>query len=111
MDSSSSPAIPGVLAIEDDMPYGQQQLVFRLNPLGESLGLSVEDVGRQLRGAFDGELAQIFNEADEEVEVRVMLPDAERYRLSALEDFSAFLPNGQTVPLLSVVDISSSWPG
>ena len=102
--SDSLAAIPGVLAIEDDMPYGQQQLVFRLSPLGESLGLSVEDVGRQLRGAFDGELAQIFNEADEEVEVRVMLPDTERYRLSALEDFSAFLPNGQTVPLLSVVD-------
>ena len=103
--SDSLAAIPGVLAIEDDMPYGQQQLVFRLSPLGESLGLSVEDVGRQLRGAFDGELAQIFNEADEEVEVRVMLPDTERYRLSALEDFSAFLPNGQTVPLLSVVDL------
>ena len=34
-----------------------------------------------------------------------MLPDTERYRLSALEDFSAFLPNGQTVPLLSVVDL------
>ncbi|MCP5439603.1 MAG: efflux RND transporter permease subunit [Chromatiaceae bacterium] len=103
--SDSLAAIPGVLAIEDDMPYGQQQLVFRLSPLGESLGLSVEDVGRQLRGAFDGELAQIFNEADEEVEVRVMLPDTERHRLSALEDFSAFLPNGQTVPLLSVVDL------
>jgi multidrug efflux pump subunit AcrB len=98
-------AIPGVQAVEDDMPFGQQQLVFALTPLGESLGLSVEDVGRQLRAAFDGALAQIFNEADEEVEVRVMLPDSERYRLTALEDFNIFLSNGQTVPLLSVVDL------
>jgi multidrug efflux pump subunit AcrB len=101
--SDALAAIPGVQAIEDDMPFGQQQLVFHLSPFGESLGLSVEEVGRQLRAAFDGELAQIFNEGDEEVEVRVMLPDAERHRLTALEDFSVFLPNGETAPLLSVV--------
>jgi len=103
--SDTLTAIPGVQAVEDDMPYGQQQLVFRLNPLGESLGLSVEDVGRQLRAAFDGELAQIFNEGDDEIEVRVMLPDSERYRLSALDDFSVFLPAGETVPLLSLVEL------
>ena len=103
--SDTLTAIPGVQAVEDDMPYGQQQLVFRLNPLGESLGLSVEDVGRQLRAAFDGELAQIFNEGDDEIEVRVMLPDSERHRLSALEDFSVFLPAGETVPLLSLVEL------
>jgi multidrug efflux pump subunit AcrB len=95
--------IPGVSAVEDDMPYGQQQLVFTLTPLGESLGLSVEDVGRQLRGAFDGELAQIFNEGDDEIEVRVMLPDRERHRLTALEDFNVTLPGGRRAPLLSVV--------
>ena len=103
--SDTLTAIPGVQAVEDDMPYGQQQLVFRLSPLGESLGLSVEDVGRQLRAAFDGELAQIFNEGDDEIEVRVMLPDSERHRLSALEDFSVFLPAGETVPLLSLVEL------
>ncbi|WP_078119423.1 efflux RND transporter permease subunit [Thiosocius teredinicola] len=103
--SDAIAAIPGVQGVEDDMPYGQQQLVYKLNPFGESLGLSVEDVGRQLRAAFDGQLAQIYNEGDEEVEVRVMLPDAERYRLTALDDFSVFLSNGQTVPLLSVIDL------
>ena len=103
--SDTLTAIPGVQAVEDDMPYGQQQLVFRLSPLGESLGLSVEDVGRQLRAAFDGELAQIFNEGDDEIEVRVMLPDSERHRLAALGDFSVFLPSGETVPLLSLVEL------
>ena len=103
--AESLAAIPGVMAIEDDMPFGPQQLVFRLSPLGETLGLTVESVGRQLRAAFDGELAQIFNEGDEEIEVRVMLPDEERHRLSALEDFSVFLPDGETVPLLSVIDM------
>ena len=99
-------AIPGTKSIEDDMPFGQQQLVYKLNPLGESLGLTVEEVGRQLRGAFDGYLAQIFNEGDDEIEVRVMLPDEERYRLSALDDFRVFLPSGETVALLSVVELT-----
>jgi multidrug efflux pump subunit AcrB len=103
--SDALAAIPGVQGIEDDMPFGQQQLVFQLSPFGETLGLTVEQVGRQMRAAFDGELAQIFNEGDEEVEVRVMLPDEERHRLAALEDFSVFLPNGETAPLLSVVDL------
>ena len=98
-------AVPGVQAIEDDMPFGPQQLLYTLSPLGESLGLSVEEVGRQLRAAFDGELAQIFNEGDEEVEVRVMLTDEERHRLSALEDFNVRLNDGRRAPLLSVVDL------
>ena len=103
--AESLAAIPGVQAIEDDMPYGPQQLVFSLSPLAESLGLSVEDVGRQLRGAFDGELAQLFNEGDEEVEVRVMLPDRERHRLTALEDFNLMLADGRRVPLLSMIEL------
>jgi len=96
-------AIPGTDSIEDDMPFGQQQLVFQLRPLGEALGLTFNEVARQLSAAFDGQLAQIFNEGDEEVEVRVMLPDEERYRLTALDDFRVFLPSGVSVPLDSVV--------
>ena len=99
-------AIPGTESIEDDMPFGQQQLVFRLRPQGEALGLTVDEVGRQLRSAFDGALAQIFNEGDDEIEVRVMLPDEERHRLAALDDFRLFLPNGHSVPLDSVVQFT-----
>ena len=97
--------IPGISGIEDDMPFGQQQLIYRLTPLGEALGLSVAEVGGQLRGALDGHLAQIFNEGDEEIEVRAMLPDRERYRLATLDDFNLFLPGGQRVPLTSVLEL------
>ena len=103
-------AIPGTKSVEDDMPYGQQQWIYRLNAFGESLGLTTESVGQQMRGALDGYLTQIFNEGDDEIEVRVMLPDAERYRLAALEDMRLFLPNGKTVSLLSVVELTAQ-PG
>lgn len=99
-------AIPGTQGVEDDMPFGQQQLVYEVNPLGEALGLTTQAIGEQLRGAFDGYLAQIYNEGDEEIEVRVMLPDDERYRLSALDDFLLVLDNGETVPLMSVVELN-----
>ncbi len=41
-------------AIEDDMPYGQEQLIYQIKGQGEVLGLTVNNVGRQLRAAFDG---------------------------------------------------------
>jgi multidrug efflux pump subunit AcrB len=89
------------------MPYGQEQLIYRLTPHGESLGLTVEMVGRQLRAAFDGQLVQIFQDGDDEVEVRVLLPDKQRNNQATLEDFRIRLPNGNSAPLGSVVAFSS----
>tara|TARA_R100001039_G_C1854868_1_gene118300 strand:- start:31201 stop:34335 length:3135 start_codon:yes stop_codon:yes gene_type:complete len=97
----------GVSAIEDDMPYGQEQLIYRIKGQGDVLGLTVENVGRQLRAAFDGQLVQIFQDGDDEVEVRVMLPDAERNTLATLENFMLRLPNGGSAPLSSVVEFES----
>lgn len=98
---------PGVSAIEDDMPYGQEQLIYRVKGQGEVLGLTVNNVGRQLRAAFDGQLVQIFQDGDDEVEVRVMLPDSERNTLSTLENFMVRLPSGGSAPLSSVVEFDA----
>ncbi len=98
---------PGVSAIEDDMPYGQEQLIYRIKGQGEVLGLTLNNVGRQLRAAFDGQLVQIFQDGDDEVEVRVMLPDNERNTLATLENFMIRLPNGGSAPLSSVVEFDA----
>ncbi|MGB1110506.1 MAG: efflux RND transporter permease subunit [Gammaproteobacteria bacterium] len=97
--------VEGVSAVEDDMPYGPQQLIFKLTPQAEALGLTTNAVARQLRAAFDGYLAQIFTDGEEELEVRIRLPDAERDRLVILEDFNIILPGGDAVPLGSVVEM------
>lgn len=99
--------IAGVSAIEDDMPYGKEQLIFRLTPAGEALGLTVEDIGRQLRAAYDGLLVQIFLEGVDEIEVRVLLPADERGRLADLDSFTVLLPGGGAVPLVNAVDLSA----
>lgn len=97
----------GVSAIEDDMPYGQEQLIYRIKGQGEVLGLTVDNVGRQLRAAFDGQLVQIFQDGDDEVEVRVMLPDAERNSIATLDNFMVQLPQGGSAPLSSVVEFEA----
>ncbi len=103
--SETLKSIAGVIGVDDDMPYGPQQLIFSLTPEGRALGLSVDEVARQLRSAYDGRIAQIFQDGDEEVEVRVMLPDRERHNLLSLDSLSIALGSGDKVPLPTVVDI------
>jgi multidrug efflux pump subunit AcrB len=93
-----------VLEVEDDMAYGREQLIYSLTPAGEALGLTVADLGRQLRTAFDGHLVQIFQDGPDEVEVRVRLPEAERNRLSSLYRLNVRTPDGRSVPLTAVAE-------
>ncbi len=99
--------IDGVLEVEDDMAYGREQLIYSVSPAGEALGLTVADLGRQLRTAFDGQLVQIFQDGPDEVEVRVRLPQAERATLASLYRLNVRTPAGEAVPLTAVADWSS----
>ncbi|NOX76191.1 MAG: efflux RND transporter permease subunit [Gammaproteobacteria bacterium] len=99
-------ALPGVSAVEDDLPWGQEQLIYHLTPTGKTLGLDVEAVGQQMRTAFDGRLVQLFQDGQDEVEVRVMLPRAERATLSGMDSLHIMLPDGDSVPLGNVIELS-----
>jgi len=101
-------SIPGVSAIDDDLPYGREQLIYSLSPAGEALGLSIKDIGRQLRAAYDGIILQRFQEGADEVEVRLQLPDAEKRSMTSLFQLPIQLPNGKFVPLESVANWSSN---
>ena len=94
--------IEGVLSTEDDMAWGREQLVYSLTTYGQSLGLSTQSLGRQLRAAYDGRLVQIFQRQSDEVEVRVQLPRDERGRLASLAELSIRLDDGRFVPLEQV---------
>lgn len=98
-------ATPGVAGVEDDTPYGREQVIFELNPVGKALGLSTADIGKQLRASFEGEIVQIIQIAGDEVEVRVTGADAERDHLRGLDSLPIRLPSGQTAPLGNLVDL------
>jgi len=100
-------ALPGVSGLSDNMPYGREQLVLELTPVGRALGLTVEEIGLQLRAAYDGFVAQTFTEGIDNVEVRAVLPDAERDYLASLDTFNIALPGGGAAPLSTVAGYRS----
>jgi len=102
--AQSLEGVPGVSDMVDDMPFGREQLIYRVSPAGQALGVTTQLLGTQLRAAFDGHLAQLVQVGQDELEVRVLLPRGERTRLDALEQLRIRVPDGQFVPLDTVAD-------
>ncbi|WP_209000649.1 efflux RND transporter permease subunit [Labrenzia sp. DG1229] len=100
-------AFPGTSAVEDDLPYGKPELLVELTPRGRALGFTVESAARQIRNAFEGNIARRFAEGDEEVAVRVkQVFDADG--TAALRQLSVRTPAGEFVPLTEVVDLTDA---
>ncbi|MFV9614663.1 MAG: efflux RND transporter permease subunit, partial [Gammaproteobacteria bacterium] len=97
----------GLSNILDDLPYGRQQYIFELTALAQSAGLTIAEVGRQLRTALDGQLLQIFYDSNEEIEVRIMLPANERKFQGILETLPIITAAGKRLLLSNVVLLSS----
>jgi multidrug efflux pump subunit AcrB len=104
--NQSLASLPGVLDTADDMPWGREQLVYRVNAFGEALGLTTAELGSQLRTAFDGRVVQVHQAGADEVEVRVQLPREQRERLATLSSLAVQLPNGSQVALDQVMTAS-----
>ena len=98
---------PGVSNIEDDLPWGREQLIFALKPEGRALGLSLNDVGRQLRTAIDGQRLQIYHQRYEDVEVRLRLSREQREQLGTVAAFPLVSGPDNTQRLDTLVDFSS----
>ncbi len=96
----------GLSNIDDDLPYGKSQLIYTLTPAAQTAGLSLEQVGRQLRSAFDGIEVQNFFEGRDEISVRLMMSDDQRNRLSTLTALPIVLPDGSTTPVSNVLDFT-----
>ena len=99
--------VNGVSNLRDNLPWGKDQWLLSLTTAGRSLGLSTGDLGRQLRAAYDGRRIQIFQDEDNELEVRLILPERERTDLSRLSQFPVKTPAGDMLPLATVADIEA----
>jgi multidrug efflux pump subunit AcrB len=92
----------GVSDIEDDLPYGKQEIILELTPRGRALGFTTEDIASQVRAGFEGVIARKFARGDEEVTIRVQLP-RDQIAAEALRDFYLKSASGVEVPLSAVV--------
>ena len=94
--------------INDSYNKGKVQYDFRLRPEGRALGLTDQELGEQLRGAFFGSLALRLLRGTNEIEVRVKLPEDEREDIYNLEDLVIRTPSGTEVPLMDVADLEET---
>jgi multidrug efflux pump subunit AcrB len=89
---------PGVFDISDSFRAGKREIRLELDPRAESLGLSLEALGRQVRQGFYGAEAQRIQRGRDDVRVMVRYPLEERETLASLEDMRIRTPTGAEVP-------------
>ncbi len=94
--------------VNDNYNRGKSQYDFRLLPKGRALGLTDQELGNQLRGAFFGSLALRLLRGTNEIEVRVKLPEDQREDIYHLEELVVRTPSGAEVPLLDVAAVEES---
>jgi multidrug efflux pump subunit AcrB len=89
---------PGVFDITDSFEDGKQEIKLRIRPEAELLGITLDDLARQVRHAFFGFEAQRIQRGREEVRVYVRYPESERRSLDNLATMRIRTPAGLEVP-------------
>ena len=101
-------AYPGTKDITDNYTLGKRELKLRLKPEARTLGITEEDLGRQLRAAFYGAEALRLQRGRNEVKVKVRYPQENRRHLWDLEKLRIRVPGGGEIPLNRAADIIES---
>jgi multidrug efflux pump subunit AcrB len=96
----------GVYQIRSDYAQGKNELQLSLKPEATTLGLSVQDLARQVNAGFFGREAFRLQRGSDDIRVKVRYTALERSRLSDFEKVRIRTADGREVPLLSVADIS-----
>ncbi|MEE9608743.1 MAG: efflux RND transporter permease subunit [Myxococcota bacterium] len=93
---------PGVFDISDSFRDGKAEIKLGIRDSAQSLGLTLDDLARQVRQAFYGEEAQRIQRGRDDVRVMVRYPEADRRSLANLDDLRIRTPNGGEVPFYAV---------
>ena len=92
----------GVYEISDSFRAGKEEMRLSIKPAAETLGLTLQDLGRQVRQAFYGEEAQRIQRGRDDIRVMVRYPQDDRRSLGDLENMRIRTPNGGEVPFSQV---------
>ena len=95
----------GVSDINDTFAGGADEIQLQLKPQAEALGITLQQLGQQVRYGFYGAEVQRVQRDDEEVKVMVRYPREERNSIGHLETMRVRSPAGQDVPFEQVADI------
>lgn len=92
----------GVFEISDSFRAGKRELELDILPAAQTLGLTLDDLSRQVRQAFYGEEAQRIQRGRDDIRVMVRYPEADRRSLADLDDLRIRTPDGGEVPFYAV---------
>ncbi|MBN2887676.1 MAG: efflux RND transporter permease subunit [Chromatiaceae bacterium] len=95
---------PGLFDIQDSFQDSKAEIKLAIRPEAELLGLSVDDLGRQVRQAFFGAEAQRIQRGRDDVRVMVRYPEAERRSVASLDIMRIRTAEGVEVPIGNVAE-------
>lgn len=96
---------PGVSDISDNFPLGKREFKLRLSPAARILGITEEDLARQVRGAFYGAEALRLQRGRNEVKVMVRYPEERRKNVWDFDKMRIRTPQGGEIPLLQAAEV------
>lgn len=96
----------GVSDIEDSFLPGKTEMQLKLKPAAANLGLTLNDLARQVRHALYGAEALRFQRDQDEVKVMVRYPESQRTSLGNVEQMRIRTPEGIEVPFSAVAEVT-----
>ena len=92
----------GVVDIADSFRAGKQEVRLELLPDAKPLGVTQNDLARQVRTAFYGVEVQRIQRGQDDVRVMLRYPEAERRSLDSLENMRIRASDGTEIPFAAV---------
>ncbi|MGB5685732.1 MAG: efflux RND transporter permease subunit, partial [Candidatus Electrothrix sp.] len=94
----------GVVQIRSDFSPGKNEFRLSLKPEARALGLTVDDLARQVNAGFFGKEAFRVQRGRDDIRVKVRYTAKERSSVSDFQQMRIRTASGQEVPLLSVAE-------
>ncbi len=95
----------GVSDVRNSIEAGKDEIELSVKPVGQNLGISQTDIGRQIRQAYYGEEIQRLQRGNDEIKVMLRYDRETRESLKSLDDLRIRTEQGDELPLGTVADI------
>jgi multidrug efflux pump subunit AcrB len=96
---------PGIKDIRDSFRQGKIEMRLKLKPAARTLGLTLSDLARQVRGGYYGDEAVRVQRGRDELKVMVRYPAEERRSLGDVEKIRVRTASGAEVPFAQVAEV------
>jgi multidrug efflux pump subunit AcrB len=102
----------GLFDIRDTFSEGKQEVILKMKPDAEALGVHAAEVAQQVRSAFYGGQAQRIQRGRDDLRVMVRHAEGERRSLHDLEAMHFLTRDGRAIPMdtLAVFSLANGMP-